>query len=201
MSLRLFPALALLFTCPLLLQAQRPSRSGVGFMGGPQVATWQCAGAKFRPVPGFVLGFYAPIWVGNRVEIQPDLLLSLQGMAKDLPDGGRTTVNSLSAVMPVSLKFFINRSINIQAGVQGGYLLFARSNEEQDVSNELNTLDMGANIGAGIGTSYGLDITLRYYNGLMNTLRDDNTLFPANRTLQLTVGHRFSQFSNHRRRR
>ncbi|MBS1547179.1 MAG: PorT family protein [Bacteroidetes bacterium] len=170
-------------------------------MGGPQVATWQCAGAKFRPVPGFVLGFYAPIWVGNRVEIQPDLLVSMQGMAKDLPDGGRTTVNSFSAVMPVSLKFFINRSINIQTGFQGGYLMFASSSEDHDISNELNTLDMGMNIGAGIGTSAGLDITLRYYNGLMNTLKDDDVFFPANRTLQLAVGHRFSQFSSHRRRR
>lgn len=181
------------------VQAQRPSHSGVGYMGGPQAATWHSEAATYRIVPGFVIGFYAPIWIGNRWEIQPDLLLSLQGAAKDLPDGGHSSLNSLSAVMPVSLKVFLSPTFNIQAGFQGGYLLFANSGD-QDISTQLNTLDMGANIGIGIGTFGGLDVTLRYYTGLRNTLVNDNALFPYNRMLQLTIGHRFSQFSSHRRR-
>lgn len=169
-------------------------------MGGPQVASWHSEAAAYRPVPGFVLGFYAPCWVGNRWELQPDLLLSLAGTSKNLPDGGRSKVSNLSAVMPVCLKVFLSPAFNIQAGVQGGYLLAARSGDE-DISSQLNQLDMGMTVGAGIGTNEGLDITLRYYNGLRNTLVNDMALFPMNRTLQLTVGHRFIQYSSHRRRK
>ncbi len=195
----LFPIFALCSFSPAV-NAQRPSRSGVGYMGGPQAATWHSEAATYRLVPGFVVGFYAPIWVGNRCEIQPDLLLSLHGAAKDLPDGQRKSLNILSAVMPVSLKVFLSSSFNVQAGVQGGYLLLARSGD-LDISSQLTRLDMGVNIGFGVGTASGSDITLRYYNGLSNTLVNENALFPSNRTLQITFGHRFSQFSSHRRRK
>jgi hypothetical protein len=196
---RLLPLLVLVAGSTAAI-AQRPSRSGIGYMGGPQVASWHSEAAAYRPVPGFVLGFYAPCWVGNRWELQPDLLLSLAGTSKNLPDGGRSKVSNLSAVMPVCLKVFLSPAFNIQAGVQGGYLLAARSGD-QDISSQLNQLDMGMTVGAGIGTNEGLDITLRYYNGLRNTLVNDMALFPMNRTLQLTVGHRFIQYSSHRRRK
>lgn len=194
------PLLLSLLACPLLLQAQRASRSGLGYMGGPQAATWHSEATAYRPVPGFVAGLYAPIWVGGRCEIQPELLFSMQGAAKDLPDGGTTQFTTFSAVVPVSLKFFLNQTINLQAGVQCGQLLMATADGE-DVAKQINRLDMGVNIGAGIGTRYGLDLTLRYYSGLSSILVEDQTIFPMNRTLQFTVGYRFMQFSSYRARR
>lgn len=178
--------------------AQRPSQSGIGYMGGPQAATWHSEAVKYRPVPGFVAGLYAPIWGGNRFELQPEFLISMQGAAKDLPDGGRSTMTNWRAVMPISLKIFLNPTINLQAGFQGSYLLLAQAGK-QDITSQVSKLDMGMNIGAGIGTWYGLDITLRYYTGLTNALVDDKAIFPSNRSLQLTAGYRFLQFGQRRR--
>lgn len=184
---------------PATGQAQRPSRSGLGYMGGPQMATWRSEAVNYRPVPGFVAGIYVPIWAGNRFEIQPELLLSLQGAAYELPDGGKQAMHNLRATMPVSLKAFVGQTLNLQAGVQGGYLILAKE-EGADISDRVGTLDMGVNIGAGIGTTYGLDLTLRYFTGLSNALVDDEAIFPSNRTLQFTVGYRFMQFERQRRR-
>ena len=193
----LFPLVVLMV--PLFGYGQRSARSGLGYMGGPQAATWRSEAVIYRPVPGLVAGLYVPVWAGRRVEIQPELLLSLQGAARDLPDGERSTMRSLHAIMPVSLKIFLSSTFNIQAGVQGGYLLMARTDGE-DVSDNLSPLDMGVNVGLGIGTMSGLDIALRYYSGLSNALAEDRTVYPSNRTLQLTIGHRFMQFARGRRR-
>lgn len=195
----ILPLLAIL-VCPLVGHAQRPSRSGLGYMGGPQAATWHSEAVIYRPVPGFVAGLYAPIWAGNRIEIQPELLLSLQGAARDLPEGERSTMRNLSAIFPVSLKLFLSPAFNLQAGVQGGYLILAKANGT-DISDQVSQLDLGLNVGIGIGTHSGIDLTLRYYNGLSNTLAEDHAMYPSNRTLQLTVGHRFMQFSRKRSRR
>lgn len=163
------------------------------------MATWHSEAVKYRPIPGFVAGIYAPIWAGSRFELQPELLLSLQGAARDIPDGNRSTMHNLQATMPVSLKVFLSRTFNLQIGVQGGYLIMAKADGE-DISDQLSQLDMGMNAGIGFGSPSGLDVTLRYYNGLSNTLEGDNVLFPSNRTLQLTAGYRFMQFERQRRR-
>lgn len=180
--------------------AQRRSRSGMGYMGGPQLATWKSEAAVYRTTPGFVVGIHAPIKAGYRFELQPELLISLDGMAQDLPDGERAILRSLRAEVPVSLKLFLGQTFNLQAGVQGGYLLLANSQGE-DVASALKKLDMGVTVGLGLGTWSGIDLTLRYYNGLSNLLEADHQLFPANRTLQATIGKRFTQFSHRRLRR
>lgn len=197
MDSRTFSTLLLLLAVPFAATAQRAARSGLGYMGGPQLCTWRSELVIYRPMPGVVAGLYAPVWVGNHFEIQPELLLSLGGTSHDVADGGRATLRSLHAVMPVSLKYFPGRTFNLQAGVQGGYLLMAQA-DGTDASHLLNVLDMGVTIGAGLGFPSGVDLTLRYYEGLSNTLREDHALFPDNHTLQLTVGKRFTQFRHSR---
>ena len=195
----ILPLLAIL-ACPLISEAQRASRSGIGLMGGPQAATWHSEAVVYRPVPGCVVGLYSPIWVGNRWEIQPELLLSLEGAARDRPEGERSTMRNLMAIVPVSLKLFLSPSFNIQAGVQGGYLIFANV-DGTNINDQVSKLDLGLIIGLGLGTRSGTDLTLRYYYGLSNTLAEDHAVYPTNRTLQLTVGRRFMQFSKKRFRR
>ena len=199
MQTRIILPLLALFALPIGAKAQRPSQSGLGYMGGPQVATWHSEAVNYRPVAGFVAGIYVPIWAGRFFEIQPDLLLSLQGAAQDLPEDGRSTMRNLRAILPVSLKMFLGQTFNLQAGVQGGYLVMAKA-DGRDIKDQVSPLDMGINIGAGIGTTTGLDLTLRYYSGLTNTLVEDSHFFPSNRTLQFTAGYRFMQFSRQRRR-
>lgn len=192
----IFPLMAIL-ACPLVGHAQHTSRSGLGYMFGPQAATWHSEAVIYRPVLGFEAGLYSPITAGNRWEIQPELLLSLQGASRDRPEGERSTMRNLSVIVPVSLKFFLTPAFNIQAGVQGGYLILANAGGT-DIRDQVSKLDLGLNLGIGIGTRSGIDLTLRYYNGLSNTLAEDNKIYPTNRNLQLTFGRRFVQFSKKR---
>lgn len=190
----------LMLASPLISAAQRITRSGIGYMGGPQAAMWRSELTVHRPVAGLAAGFYAPIMAGNRMEIQPELLVSFAGTAQMLPDGERSTLRSIEATVPVGLKFFLSRTFSLQAGAQGGYLFWAQA-DGQDVTGLLSPIDMGINVGVGLGTWSGLDITLRYYNGLSNMLRDDRTYFPTDRTLQATIGKRFVQFKHRQMRR
>lgn len=196
------PALLLFIslTGSSIAHAQPSSHSGLGYKGGAQAAKWYSAAHINHPTLGFAAGFYAPVALGNRLEIQPEMLLSLQGTSYDLPDEGRIALHSLHVVMPVSAKLFVTRSFNLQVGGYGSYLLLGQAGGE-GVSEQLSKLDLGVTLGLGIDTWSGLDFTLRYLNGLSNTLKEDRTGFPATRILQLTVGKRFTQFSNVRHRR
>lgn len=195
----LFVLLALA-ALPFTGTAQWRFKSGLGCAAGVQAATWRSELTAYRPVPGLTLGLYAPIWTGNRVEIQPDLLLSLGGTAEGLSDGGRSVLRTVHAIMPVGLKFYLDRSFNLQAGMQGGYLIMAGT-DGTDAADHLNKLDMGVTVGMGLRSLSGVDVSLRYYNGLSNMLRDDLKIFPADRTLQASVGKRFMRFSHHHLRR
>jgi hypothetical protein len=123
----------------------------------------------------------------------------MQGAAMEIPDGSMSRMTNYRAIVPVSLKVFLNMRFNLQAGVQGGYLLMATA-DKQNITDRISTLDMGFNLGLGIGTPSGMDFTLRYYSGMSNALKEDKSLYPTNRTLQLTIGHRFKQFRRSRLR-
>ncbi|MCL4281041.1 MAG: outer membrane beta-barrel protein [Flavobacteriales bacterium] len=195
------PFLAIcLMILPVALHAQRIAKSGLGIMGGPQASMWRSEAEIYRPVPGFAAGVYLPIGVGRSVEIQPDLLASLQGTAQNLADGERSSFYGLYLQMPVNAKFYWGSYVNLQAGVQGGYLLWAQA-DGADVKEHLNTLDMGLNAGLGYTSYSGVDLTLRYFYGRANVLREDQALFPTSRALQVTVGKPLVHFSHRRLRR
>ncbi len=189
-------AMALLLPS-LACRAQYPSASGLGITAGPQAAFWHSAGAIYRPVPGAVAGLYVPIGIGNRWELQPELLLSMDGTAQDIPEGPQRILRTFHAALPVDLKLFLGRTFNLQVGAWGGYLLHARM-AGNDATSAISTLDMGVCAGMGIGTASGVDLTLRYCNGLANTLKDDRALFPSSRMLVATVGKRLVQFRSAR---
>ncbi len=191
-----FLAMALLLAS-LACRAQYPSASGLGITAGPQASFWHSAAAIYRPVPGAVAGLYVPIGIGNRWEIQPELLLSMDGTARDIPDGPQRILRTFHAALPVNLKLFLGRTFNLQAGAWGGYLLHARM-DGNEATSTISTLDMGVCAGIGIGTGSGVDLTLRYCNGLANTLKDDHALLPSSRMLVATVGKRLVQFRNTR---
>ncbi|HEY0977594.1 MAG TPA: outer membrane beta-barrel protein, partial [Flavobacteriales bacterium] len=168
--------------------------------GGAQMASWRSAVMNYQPVPGLALGAYAPIWICPTLEAQPELLLSLQGSSLPILDGGRRSLHSLYAQVPFTLKLFVNRTFSIQGGYQGGYLLGAMS-EGHDVADDLNSVDHGFLVGAGIDPRRGFDLTLRYYSGNSPLLANDAQIYPTSRVLQFTLGKRIAQFSHRKIRR
>ncbi len=180
--------------------AQSRARSGIGYLAGPQVTKWRSERINYSPVVGAVAGIYAPTWATRRLEFVPELVLSFGGTGQATPDGATIRLRTLEAAMPLTAKYYLGNGFNLQAGARGGYLLMATVDGD-DARDGLSKLDMGATIGLGMGTRKGLDLTLRYYNGLSNLLAQDEHLFPAARSVQFTVGKRFMPFSHRRLRR
>ena len=85
------------------------------------------------------------------------------------------------------------------AGVQGGRLLLAQQNTPNgtsDLKEEYSKMDWGFVVGGGVDLSSGIDFMLRYYSGMKPVLLTDETLFPRNRSLQLSIGYRLIQFKS-----
>lgn len=146
-------------------------------------------------------GVYFPILVRTRLEVQPEILFSMQG-------GGYQFSNSITEErlnylsIPIAAKIYFSNWFNIQVGPQFSYLLNARSEyndtEAIDVSDDYFSHDISFLLGLGYDDHRGLDITLRYLLGMTTLLREDDIIYPRNRVVQLSLGYRLAQFSNRR---
>jgi hypothetical protein len=130
------------------------------------------------------------------MEVQPELLIAALGAGYSSADGGRSTVRTLYAQVPVSFKLYLGNVVNGQVGFQMGRLLTAQQTADDgrtEVTDSYSHWDYGFNLGVGADLVSGTDIGLRYYNGLRPVLADDNLLFPRNRFIMLTAGKRISR--------
>src|SRR5262245_61205326 len=91
-TLRSLAWAAIILAVPAL--GQRPSRSGIGLKLGPQLASQRAPGYNFQPVPGGVIGVYVPLWICPRLELQPELLGSMQGSSFDIGEGSSVVTNT-----------------------------------------------------------------------------------------------------------
>jgi hypothetical protein len=188
----------MLLTLPAL--GQKAGKSGVGFKIGGQLATSRSAVYTYEPIAGATMGLYAPLMLMNRFEVQPELLLSMQGSAFTPVEGARTVSHLYYVQLPISAKMYMSNVVNLQCGLQAGWLALATQNGER-VTDRYKPTDVGLNVGLGADMRGGTDLTLRYYSGLTPVLVNDDQVFPSNRTLQFTVGHRFLRIKGHARRR
>jgi hypothetical protein len=185
---------SLLLAIPGTASAQR---SGLGIKGGLMAATTTAQQIETSIVPGATVGLYMPYQVGNRLEVQPELLLAVLGSGFIEPNGDRTNLHTLMVQVPLSVKLYFSNVVNAQAGVQFGKVLSAQRSDPEgltDVTADMRPVDMGMTAGLGFDTQNGIDLTLRYYSGLWTIYQNDDALFPRNRTLQLTVGYRIARF-------
>ncbi len=183
---------------PLLLLAAsaHAQHSGIGIKGGPLMSTYRAFHIKTAPIPGVTLGVYLPLAAAPRLEVQPELLLTMLGTALTEPDGDRSTLRTAYVELPLSAKFYFNNTVNLHGGLQLGKLITAHRtdpNGTTDVREGYNSFDMGFIMGAGLDLGNGLDLTMRYYTGMPTLLKNDDSLFPRNRSLQLTIGKRLVQ--------
>lgn len=157
-------------------------------------------------LPGATVGLYFPLFAGPRLELQPELMLTALGAGYNLADGGHAYVRTVYAQVPIAMKFFLSNTLNLHAGVLGGRLLSAEQHSPlgtSDLKSDYSKMDWGFVFGGGAELRPGVDIMLRYYNGMSPILANDQTLFPRNRALQLTIGYRLMKFGqiDHGRRR
>ncbi len=143
-------------------------------------------------------GGFVEIGVSDAFYIQPELLYSSKGSETSaLGQTITTKINYLT--VPIIGKYaFVNNDglqVTAQGGPYVGFLLSAESNGN-DISNRVKTLDIGAQIGAGLAYSVGpgsLTFDLRAGFGF-NDINDSGTgSSTTNQVLpSATVGYAFS---------
>lgn len=177
----------------LTLPAQQ---SGIGIKGGPLASDARSGLTRTNWLPGGSIGCYFALRAGPRMEIQPELLVSALGAAYTLPDGGRSSVRTLYAQVPLSFKLYAGNVLNLQAGAQMGRLLMAQQtspNGSSNVTPDYEEWDYGMILGAGADFVSGIDLGLRYYSGLRPMQNDGQLLYARNRSIALSVGYRMGR--------
>lgn len=203
------PAVRLCATTFLVLALYHDAlaqRAGIGLKFGPQISKAPTELLRTTWLPGVAAGIYAPWRVGPRMELQPEVLLSVMGSGFVEPDNDRYSVRSVYLQVPVSVKIYLSNSFNFHGGVQASRLIQAErsvADDRTDFTSRLNSMDFGLIGGLGMDMKNGVDFTIRYVNGMTPILTNDQVLFPRNQVLSLTIGYRVKQVrvSNRSRRR
>lgn len=172
--------------------------------------------AQFTPNPQFYgnelgdykrkIGYYAGgflnIRISEKFELQPELLLAMQGtrlVIEDVETQGefgsspvlfdfKSKVSDLTIILPLEIRFYFTEKYFVEAGPQLGYLVDRKYKAEgnylspdipieREDPNDPNNFDYdkfeyGLNLGTGYKLSEDLTLSARYFRGLNE--RDNN---------------------------
>lgn len=154
---------------------------------------------NFDARTGMYFGGFAELCITNEFAIQPEILYSMQGVNYSQSDGYEGTLKLDYLNLPIMAKIKIVDELYIQAGPQIGFLLSAtdefKSTEvsgNDDIIDELNIIDFGANLGLGYQFESGLNFGARYNLGISNINNvSGNDFKNQNGVFQFSVGFRF----------
>jgi hypothetical protein len=200
-----FPRLLLLLSV-LVPFGVFSQRSGFGLKAGVGTAQTRSGAINGRFTAGATAGIYAPLLAAPRFELQPEVLLTALGSGYLGSQGERYTVRTIHLQVPLLAKVYISSTLNAQVGVLAGKLLYAAQfsgSGTRDVTADHRPDEVALLIGAGLDLPSGLDITLRYHNGMTPVLANDELLFPRNQAVLVSVGYRLVSMGAprmHRRR-
>jgi hypothetical protein len=143
------------------------------FVGGQRLADYQ-----FNL--GFYVGGFSNIEISEKVKIQPELLLYTQG-TKISDSRFEMNITEYVISLPVTLQYFISEKINLEGGLQLGFIVdrkdkiiedpFSNINQEEITPTDFDKFDFGINIGVGYNLSESLRLNSRYFIGILE--RDD----------------------------
>ena len=152
---------------------------------------------KYDPRIGYHFGILGHIHFNKSFAIQPEIVYSAQGAKID---DGTTKYNLDYINVPVLFQYMFNNGFRIQAGPQVGFLISAKSkndNSTTDNKSNLNPIDFAASIGASYvfpPTGFGIDA--RYNHGF-NNINANSDVKSTNRGFQLGVFYIFGYNSKH----
>ena len=154
---------------------------------------------SFSGLTSFHVGVVAEIMISEEFAFQPELLYSAQGSDwEDEFDGdtykGTVKVDYLN--VPLMAKYYVAEGFCLEAGPQLGLLLSANSEQDgfadQDIKDDLKSIDFGVNFGVGYKLENGLNFGARYNLGLTDgneSLEEEGAY--KNSVIQISVGYFF----------
>lgn len=148
---------------------------------------------KYDQRTGYHFGLLGHIHFGSQFAIQPEIVYSAQGAKY-----GGIKYNLDYINVPVLFQYMFDNGFRLQAGPQAGFLISAKSKDNNNVTdnkNDLKPLDFGISIGASyVVPSTGFGIDARYNLGLSN-INKNGTVKSTNRGFQLGVFYIFGHNS------
>ena len=124
---------------------------------------------------GLNFGAFATIKFNDKIALQGDLLYSQQGA--ELLDIGKVDLDYIN--VPIVLKYYLVKKLNIQVGPQFGFLV-----NDDDLNSE--SMDIAGVVGIGLDLPLGFRIDGRYNFGLTEIFPDISGL--KNNVFSLSVG-------------
>ena len=188
----------LFMICSLAVLAQEKSKgkNRTGFKAGANYFAQRIeedgeySYSDFRP--GFTIGIFREIWLGERFIFQPELAYNRMGGEKN-----QTVVKLDYLSLPLLLKMQLNR-LGLSAGPQFSLLLSGKSKTEfgmeEDIEDSYSSADFGGIVGAeySLGSAKNFLIGARYQFSLNDVQKDAAAGESIRNTgVQLTVGFRF----------
>ncbi|MBX2901404.1 MAG: PorT family protein [Cyclobacteriaceae bacterium] len=163
--------------------AKAQSKSEFGIKGGLNLSNFYVEKIDDKDARlGFNAGLYSRAYITEFFAIQPELNYSTRG-TEIISDGffnQRTKFNLNYLDIPVLAVFKLGKTVELQAGVYGGYLLNANIKSEGDLGNwfddldrdNFQTLDYGLTGGLGFNLG-GVQLGARYNLGLQQVAKSN----------------------------
>lgn len=162
-----------------------------GAKAGLNVANLSGDVSDNKSLIGFHIGFFAEIELAESFIFQPELLFSTQGAKYDDSEFGFSADFNLNYInLPLMFKYAVAEGFYLEAGPQVGFLVSAEV-LDQDVKDEMESIDFGANFGFSYDFTEDLFAGARYNVGLSNIGKDSGDDKVKNSVLSFSLGYRF----------
>ena len=205
-----------LFACCAVHSVQAQAELQLGIKGGINLASLSTtnAAATYDSRTGYHLGAYFMMKF-TKIAVQPEILFSQQGQ-KFTYNGQSLNSNFDYISVPVVVKLYLVAGLNLQAGVQVGFLSSSSGDvintssgavtTGQNLDSFVHSVDWSAPVGIGWDLPMGLNITARYNIGISEVNKiSGSTVPPAfvssmgtqsakNQAFQLSVGLKLFKF-------
>ncbi len=199
--------------------ANAQAQVAIGIKGGINLANLDgvnSAGVGYDKRTGYHLGAYA-LFKFTKIGIQPEILFSQQGQSFTF-NGQNLSSNYNYITVPVLLKIYLVAGLNLQGGVQFGFLssssgdvyntVTSTISTGQDMSSFVHTTDFSVPVGIGWDLPFGLNFTARYNIGVSDVNKASGSTVPPtlvssmgtssakNQVFQFSVGYRLFKLGN-----
>lgn len=139
----------------------------VGLKAGANISNFtggDFTDVKKKALVGFYGGAFLNFWVGKNFSLQPEALISTQGVK--IEDGSASENFKLTYLsVPIMLKYRSDGGFYVEAGPQVGFKL-GESVPGETVGNFAKNLDLSIGAGLGFQSAGGFGVGARYMAGL-----------------------------------
>lgn len=187
-----------IITASTMLHAQE---FGIGARIGPSVSTLitddEVAQDAFKFIGGGQTDVYAYKMFNKFVGIEGGLMLTQQGYKMDFDADGFGNIKFDTKItyfaVPVSVRFKFGY-FTLNSGVRPSFLIKAKR-EEDDITDEVTTTDVGGFVSPGIQFPIGITLSTTFYLGFVDVI-EEYSVANTNFSWQFSVGYTFFRKGN-----